>query len=344
MKNVHSPNLVNLSAVIPTYNGSAWLPLSIPRLDAAMKRAGLNKGEILVINDGSTDDTLEVLKKIKTSFPLRVISQESSGRFLARKHGAEQAKYDHLLFIDTRIYIAKDGLKFIKDEIAKHPERQVWTSHVYLDKNENMYARFWDAITSVAWRKYFSHPRDYSYGIAEFDHFPKGTTCFFVPKKQIQEANEWFAKNTKDLKTSNDDTLLIRNIAERTNININPEFSCIYHARTNLKQFAKHVYHRGQVFVDGFLRKDGNRFYYPLIAFLALTIIVPIALVIFPKLILPAILIGLGLWLLELVALVMLGIPIKDAFSTFVLSPLFGVFYGAGIWKAFYKIHIKKAS
>jgi glycosyltransferase involved in cell wall biosynthesis len=332
---------VDVSVVIPSFNGATWLPLSVPKVDLALKRAKIKKAEIIVVDDGSTDNTKDVVKKIDTNFPLRIISQPNSGRFVARKTGTNAANYEHILFIDTRIYIAPNALKFVTEEIAKKPERQVWTSHVYLDKNSNMYARFWDAITSLAWRRYFSHPRDYSYGLKEFDHFPKGTTCFFVPKKIIKEANEWFTHNTKDLKTSNDDTLLIRHIAEKTNININPQFSCTYHARTSLKQYTRHVYHRGQVFVDGFLRRDGNRFYYPLITFLFLSILVPVVLILFPSIIVPTVMAGAVLWIVELILMLVLGVSLKDSMSVFVLSPLFAFAYGAGIWRAFYKLHIR---
>lgn len=60
-----------------------------------------------------------------------------------------------------------------------------------------MYARFWEAITFVAWRRYFANPRDMSYGIKDFDMYPKGTTCFFVPKTVIEDANSWFEKILK---------------------------------------------------------------------------------------------------------------------------------------------------
>lgn len=333
---------VTVSAVLPTYNGSSWLPKSIPRLDKALKQAGVANAEILVVNDGSTDDTLEVLQTIHTEYPMRVISQPNGGRFLARKLGTEEAKYKYILFIDTRIYIEPNGLKFIVEEMAQNPERKVWTSHVYLDKKSNIYARFWDAIASVAWRRYFSNPRDYSYGINEFDYFPKGTTCFFVPKETIEEANDWFAANTKDLKTSNDDTLLIRRIAERTNININPKFSCIYHARSNFKQYLKHVFHRGKVFVDGFLRRDGNRFFWFIIAFLVGTVALPIVLILFPHLILPLLAIAATGWAASLALILLLGINPKDALSLFILLPPFILSYGAGIWAATVKIYLRK--
>ena len=197
MKPSTSKKTATISVVIPSYNGAAWLPKSIPKTDEALKRAGIKEAEILVVDDGSTDNTAEVVKGIKTSYPLRVVSQKNSGRFLARKLGVEKAKYPYILFIDTRIYIGPDALKFVIDEMARNPERKVWTSHVYLDKEANIYARFWDAITSLAWRRYFSNPRDYSYGLEEFDYFPKGTTCFFVPKEIIQEANNWFLRTPR---------------------------------------------------------------------------------------------------------------------------------------------------
>ena len=331
---------VSLSVIIPAYNAAPWLPKTIPRVAEAVKQAGIKKAEIIVVDDGSKDDTAQVAEGLKADYPIRVITQKNGGRFVARKTGTSQAKYDFVLFIDTRIYIAPKGLQFIVEEMKKHPERQVWTSHVYLDKKANRYAQFWDAITSLAWRKYFSNPRDYSYGIPEFDHFPKGTTCFFVPTKAIKAANTWFEKNTNNLKYSNDDTLLIRHIAERQNININPKFYCTYHARTSFKQHAKHVFHRGRVFVDGFLRRDGNRFFWPLITFLTLSICVPILLIFMPQFILPLVLLLLGIWLLEMPIAWLLGIPFEDAWNLTILTPVFVVFYTIGIWSGFINIFV----
>lgn len=324
-----------ISVIIPSYNAASWLPKTIPKVDRALEASGVINAEIIVIDDGSSDNSEEVVKKISTKFPLKYYKFENGGRFLARKRGTEKAKYDYILFIDTRIYITSKGLKFIVDTQAKQADRQVWTSHVHLDREGNMYARFWEAITFVAWRRYFAKPRDMSYGIKDFDMYPKGTTCFFTPKKVVERANLWFEKNTINNKLSNDDTLLIRKIAEKNSININPEFSCTYHARTNLKQFIKHVYHRGKVFVDGFLRRDGNRFYYPLIAFLILSVVVPVILIIVPKLIIPFLIVFIVSWLLGLLALLLLGVQLKDALSFFILSPMFLFVYGGGIWNAF---------
>ena len=271
---------------------------------------------------------------------MRLVNQKNGGRFIARETGAEEARFPNLLFVDTRVYIGEDSLSYIVGQNVKDNSRRVWCSHVRVDKKGNMYARFWETVAFVAWRKYFKHPKDTSYGIDQFDDYPKGTTCFFITKAILSDANSWFRENTKDLKTSNDDTLLLRYIARTNSINISPQFWCLYHARSTLKQYSKHVIHRGKVFVDGFLRNDGNRFFIPLIFFLLLSVVIVIGVALNPS-IFPALavfaLIG---WLLELFAMLVLGVPQKDALATFVLSPIFAICYGLGIWSAFIKIYI----
>jgi glycosyltransferase involved in cell wall biosynthesis len=333
---------ISLSVVVPAYNAGKWLPVSVPKTVTAIKRAGIKKAEIIIVDDGSSDDTAAVGKSLKLDYPVRVISQKNGGRFLARDTGVKAARYEYILFIDTRIFIGEKALKYLIGRLDAKQDRLVWTSHVIIDKQANPYARFWEAITFISWRRYFANPREYSYGIKEFDYYPKGTTCFFVPKKIIAEANEWFRTSTRNTKASNDDTLLIRRIAERHNINISPDFFCTYHARTNLRQYSKHAYFRGKVFVDGFLRRDGNRFFWPLIAFLVLSVAAPVFLIFNPVYILPALAAFVAAWLLNLFAALALGVPAKDAFSFFMLSPLFLIVYGAGIWAAVFDIYVRR--
>ena len=333
---------ITLSVVIPAYNAAQWLPRSVPKVAKAIKNANVAKAEIIIVDDGSSDDTAEVAKTIKLPYPVRVISQPNSGRFIARKKGVEAANYDYVLLIDTRIFIGEDSLKYITGRLSAKSDTLIWTSHVIIDKESNLYARFWEGLTFIAWRRYFANPRDCSYGIKDFDHYPKGTTCFFVPKSILREANSWFETKTKNSKASNDDTLLIRRMAETHNINLSPNFYCTYHARTSLRQYCRHVYFRGKVFVDGFLRRDGNRFFWPLVAFLAVSVVVPVYLVIFPQYLA---LFAAGMaaaWIIELLAALLLGVPGKDALSLFILTPLFVLVYGAGIWTAVFDIYVRR--
>lgn len=326
---------------MPAYNAGSWLDRSLPKLEDAIKHAKIKRVEIIIIDDGSTDNTVAVARKLKFSYPIRVITQQNSGRFLARARGVEAAKYRYLLFIDTRIYIGRDSLQYIANRLS--PGKEVWTSHVNIERKHNPYARFWEGLTFLAWRRYFANPRECSYGIKDFDYYPKGTTCFFVPKPVIHQANEWFKNQTKNQKAANDDTLLIRRIAEEHRINLSPGFNCTYHARSSLKQFCKHVFHRGKVFVDGFLRRDGNRFFWPLIVFLVTSLLIPIGLLIRPQY-LPVLAVAAVLvWVAELIAAIVLRVPYRDAFSLWLLSPLFVIVYGAGIWKAVFDIYVLRS-
>ncbi|MEI8187471.1 MAG: glycosyltransferase family A protein [Candidatus Saccharibacteria bacterium] len=329
---------ISISVILPTYNESSWLPNTLAALDKSISNSkNLKDVEIIIVDDGSTDDTKKVInnisKQIKTN--LIYIKQKNSGRFLARKKGIERANYEVILFIDSRVHIGTESLNYISQKLVDNPEKNIWNAHVYVYKKNNIYARFWDVITSVAWHKYFSNPREVSYGIDEFDYFPKGTTCFLAPKKLINEAIINFESNSNNSKESNDDTLLIKFLATKQNINISPDFNCMYFSRSSLDKFLKHAYHRGQVFVDGFLRKDGNRYYLPLLFFLILSVPI-VALLVALLFSAPYLCLFLLLLFFLILYLVLTIYKVKsiDSFSFLFLLPLFASVYGLGIWIA----------
>lgn len=322
------------SVVIPAYNAEQWLESTVRKTVDALEEARIINYEIIIVDDGSHDATNHVAVSLKSKFDhVALISQKNSGRFIARKRGVDSAQYDRILFVDTRTWIDKNALKFINDQIKTHPERKIWNAHINVAKKGNIIARFGDAITCIGWRRYFKNPRLMSYGLSDFDYYPKGTGLFNVPTEIIKEAINWFETITTDIKNSSDDTLLIRHIAEQNKIWLSPQYNGTYFSRTTLLAFIKHTYYRGQFFVDGFLRK-GTRFYYPLICFLIVSVLSVVGLILFPHLILAVIYIALGVWLVELLVAITLGINLQDALALFVLTPLFTVMYGLGIWRA----------
>lgn len=333
-----------LSVIIPVYNAASWLEPTVDHISVALKEARYKRSdaEIVIVNDGSKDDSLKAARALKSEYDILVVDQPNSGRFLARKAGLLASSKDNVLFVDSRVFIHPESLKFVISQIEEDPTKVVWNGHVIVDKKGNIIARFGDAITFIGWRRYFAHPRTCTYGLDEFDHYPKGTTCFFAPKQVLISAITEFESQTIDIKNSSDDTHLIRIIARDYRINLSPEFSCTYHARTRLSQFFKHSYHRGNVFVDGFLR-PGNRFFVPLLAFLALSLIGPIVFITITPTRLPMLALICLAWLCELLGALVMGVTPKDAFSLFILSPMFAVAYGLGIWEAVIKMMGRKA-
>lgn len=323
----------SVSVVIPAYNAVGWITETVRRAVESFQRAGLANVEFLVVDDGSADGTAAVAEAISAPYPVHVVRCVHRGRFATRKEGVLRAAYDHILFLDARVHLHPGSMGFVAGQLASHSGRVIWNAHVAVAKQGNVVGRFGDALTRIAWRRYFSRPRVVSYGLAEFDHYPKGTTCFFVPKALLSAAIEEFETTTYDLEHSSDDTLLIRILAHRSRICVSPLFSCTYHPRTTLRQFAAHSYHRGQFLVDGFLR-PGTRFYRPLVGFLLLSAAGLLILPVVPGLLPATLLAAAAVWLAEPLVALALGTSARDALSLFVLSPAFALCYGLGIWRA----------
>src|SRR5215207_6519965 len=82
--------MIELSVVIPTYNRADRLRASLEALGRQTLPAG--DFEVIVVVDGSTDGTLEMLGRLRAAYRLRVVSQANSGQNVARNHGAELAR------------------------------------------------------------------------------------------------------------------------------------------------------------------------------------------------------------------------------------------------------------
>lgn len=322
-----------LSVVIPAYNASTWLKQTIGYTVRAITKAGIRHFEIIIVDDGSSDDTSVVAQEIAKAQPksnIKVLAHKNSGRFLTRKRGVEAARYTRILFVDVRTWIDEGALAFLLKQLGKHPERTIWNAHINVAKKGNIIARFGDAITQIGWRRYFANPRLTSFGIDDFDHYPKGTGLFTVPTSVVKEAIRWFESTTKDIKNSSDDTLLMRHIAENHRIWISPDYAGTYFARTTFLAFIKHTYHRGKFFVDGFLHR-GTRFFWPLIVFLVMSPLLAVMAFLYPVL---AYVVA-GLWLSELVVALIIKISLRDSLSLFLLTPIYAPVYAMGIWAAF---------
>ena len=87
-----------LSVVVPTFNRRSILEKTIPAL---LNQRGVGaEFEVIVVVDGSTDGTLDLLNGLGTAPRLRIISQRNRGLAAARNRGAEAARGEILLFLD----------------------------------------------------------------------------------------------------------------------------------------------------------------------------------------------------------------------------------------------------
>jgi glycosyltransferase involved in cell wall biosynthesis len=87
------------SVVIPTYNRADYLPLTV---ESALGQEGAEV-EVIVVDDGSTDDTAAVVERHRAAWGerFRYVWQENAERCVARNHGLRLARGEFVAFLDS---------------------------------------------------------------------------------------------------------------------------------------------------------------------------------------------------------------------------------------------------
>jgi cytochrome P450 len=104
------------SLVIPTFNYGRFLGRAI---DSALAQSG-GDHELIVVDDGSTDDTPRVAASHGSR--IRYFRQARQGVFLACKRGFDAAQGRFLIFFDADDALAPDALAHLRREIARRPD------------------------------------------------------------------------------------------------------------------------------------------------------------------------------------------------------------------------------
>lgn len=108
-----------VSAIVPVYNGSLFLAEAIESILAQHYRAM----EIIIVDDGSTDDTAAVANHFGRE--VRYIYQRQKGPAAARNHGARKARGDVIGFLDADDLWTKDKLNVQLARLQEDPKVDV---------------------------------------------------------------------------------------------------------------------------------------------------------------------------------------------------------------------------
>lgn len=120
---------VTVSVVIPAYNYAATLPRAVESVVSQLAPTR----ELIVIDDGSTDATPEVLAELTRRHPhaFRAVRKKNGGLSSVRNRGIQEARGAFLVFLDADDELLPGALEALDEHIAAHPEtRMVIGGHI----------------------------------------------------------------------------------------------------------------------------------------------------------------------------------------------------------------------
>lgn len=138
LQNIHNGESVKMkysdlvSVIIPVYNAGE----TIRRCLNSVVNQSYTNIEIIVIDDGSIDNSFEICKSYCAKDErIKVLKQNNSGPGAARNLGIEYSRGKYILFVDSDDYIANDMVEKMLKEIMEN-EAQVSICGYYLEKSD----------------------------------------------------------------------------------------------------------------------------------------------------------------------------------------------------------------
>lgn len=104
----------NVSVIVPVYNSSKYLRESL----SSLMQQTYQNFEVLLVNDGSTDDSLSICEEFASNDSrFKVFSKSNGGVSSARNYGLDKAVGRYVTFMDNDDYVYPDWLEYMVSEI-----------------------------------------------------------------------------------------------------------------------------------------------------------------------------------------------------------------------------------
>lgn len=121
-----------LSVVIPTYNGSKYLASALN----SVVRQQDNEVECIVIDDGSTDDTLAIVEGFQKLLNIKLITKARAGNWVVNtNHALREASGEYICFLHQDDLWLEGRLEQVKKAIAAYPQATLYLhDSVFIDE------------------------------------------------------------------------------------------------------------------------------------------------------------------------------------------------------------------
>ncbi len=169
-----------VSILIPCYNAQYWLAET---LESALAQTWTNK-EIIVIDDGSNDDTLAVARRFESPV-VKVISQENRGQSAAENRALQEVQGDFTQYLDADDLLAPDKIErqiqVLGDSNSDFVAAGEW-SRFYRSPQEALFLpqSIWTDMTPVEWLT-----------CSWEGHYMMHGAAWLIPRKIVERAGPW---------------------------------------------------------------------------------------------------------------------------------------------------------
>jgi glycosyltransferase involved in cell wall biosynthesis len=114
------------TVVIPTFNYAAYLGRAV---DSVLNQHDVPSPDVVVVDDGSTDDTPHVAAKYGER--IRYVRQANQGVSVARNRGLDEARSEWIVFLDADDRLLPTALRDFRGSIDRHPAARLHFGHYY---------------------------------------------------------------------------------------------------------------------------------------------------------------------------------------------------------------------
>ncbi|WP_175405051.1 glycosyltransferase family 2 protein [Salinimonas lutimaris] len=135
---VHTDILV--SVVMPCYNYASYIAESV----ASVKAQTETRWELIIVNDGSTDNTEQVLKAYEDDPKITVVNKANGGVSSARNYALQQAQGKYIAFLDADDIWHPEKLARVVGEMQKHKAVFGSSDFTRFSKNSDNFGHFLD--------------------------------------------------------------------------------------------------------------------------------------------------------------------------------------------------------
>lgn len=218
-----------VSILIPAYNSELWISDAV---ESALSQTWPHK-EIIIVNDGSTDSTLDVAKRFESKH-VKVVSQENGGASSARNTALRYAQGNYIQWLDADDLLAPDKLSQQLGEVENGADNNVLLSASYGEFHvQPCHAQFapnslWQDLTPI------------EFLLTRFDRNLWTSNCAWLVSRRLTDlAGPWDERLTLD----DDGEYFARVVTQSERIKFVPE-ARVFYRRGNVGSLSRSVTER----------------------------------------------------------------------------------------------------